>query len=390
MNKNKDYLKISSFVIFTFFICALIYKVVFQQTVVNNFFSNILGLFSPLIIGIAIAYFLNPVMVYIEEKIIAKIYGEKKKWHKHASRITAVITTYILLFGLITLILNIVMPQISKSLTEIRDSIPYYYDSLYTLFSNMSIKVGENKLIINTDALNSFLKDNLPRTPEQIGNIFSKYLDNIVSFTGSVVNGVAKLFVGLVIALYLLINKEVHLAYLRKILITALPIDFAKTFFKKAKESNDIFLNFITGKLLDSFIIGVLCFIILIIFKIPYPTLISMIVFITNMIPFFGPLIGGAIGVVFLIAAYPFKAITFLIIILILQQFDGNFLGPKILGDSTGLTPIYVIFAVTIFGGIFGILGMFLGVPIFAVIKNIFDGFIEDKYNKKMNDTNNN
>ncbi len=384
MKRNKNYFKISIFVIFTFFACAVIYKVIFDHSVVGDFINQILSLFSPLLIGIAIAYFLNPIVEYIDKKIISKIFGKGKKASEKGSRIISVIIACILLIAVFTLFLNIIIPQVSKSLVEIKESIPYYYDSIYKLMTNIDIKVGDKAFIVNANSIDEFLKKNIPTSPEQIGSLFNRYFTQVLTFTGSLVNGLLKTIFGFVIAIYILINKKMHIEYLRKIFITILPAKSSPSFFKKVKESNEIFLSFITGKLLDSFIIGVICFVLLIILNIPFALLISLIVFITNMIPFFGPFIGGAIGTIFLIAAYPYKALYFIVLILALQQFDGNILGPKILGDSTGLSPLYVIFSVIIFGSLMGIIGMFLGVPIFAVLKNIFDSYIDEKYQKKI------
>ncbi len=384
MNRNKNYFKISIFVIFTFFACAIVYKILFEYSDVGGFVSKTLSLFSPLIIGIAIAYFLNPIVEYINKSFVTKLFSNTKKVGENGSRLISVFITCILVLAVFALFLNIVIPQVSKSLIEIKESIPYYYDSIYKLLTNIDIKVGEKALIINADSIDEFLKKNIPTTPDQIGALFNKYFTQVITFTGSLVNGLLKTIFGFIIAIYILINKKLHLAYIKKIFITLLPTNSAPSFFKKAKESNEIFLNFITGKILDSFIIGIICFILLLILKIPFALLISLIVFITNMIPFFGPFIGGTIGAIFLIAAYPYKALTFIVLILALQQFDGNILGPKILGDSTGLSPLYVIFSVIIFGGLMGVVGMFLGVPIFAVLKNIFDSYIDEKYNKKI------
>jgi predicted PurR-regulated permease PerM len=149
------------------------------------------------------------------------------------------------------------------------------------------------------------------------------------------------------------------------------------------KESANIFIGFILGKALDSLIIGIICFVLMMIFQFPYAVLISVIVGITNMIPYFGPYFGGAIGFLFVLINSPIKALFFVLLILVIQQFDGLYLGPKILGNSTGLSPLWVIFAITVGGSLFGVLGMFLGVPCVAVISYILNRIISHLLNKK-------
>ncbi len=385
MSKSKQYFKISLYAIFTFFACTIIYKILFDHTGIDQFFTKLGSIFSPLIIGIVIAYFVNPIVGFIESKLISKLKPFKKGTHTKAVRRLSVFLTFILLISLIYFLLNSVIPQISKSLVEIKNAIPYYYESLSSLITNFEIKIGSDSFTLDVKSIDKFFQENLPTTPEKISTIVDRYFADVLSITGSIVSGLFQFIIGIFIAVYLLVNKEYHLDYIKKILITLLPKNSSKSFFEMTKESNEIFLRFISGKILDSIIIGFMCFFILLILKIPYATLISLIVFITNMIPFFGPLIGGVIGAIFLIATYPAKAIIFIIVILILQQFDGNYLGPKILGDWTGLNPLYVLLAVIIFGGIFGLVGMFLGVPLLAVIKNIFDKFIDKKYERKIN-----
>ncbi len=382
MNKSKRYLKISLYAIFTFFACTLIYKLLFDQTVIGNYMDKISSVFSPLFIGIIIAYFVNPIVNFFEEKAIPKIKLLKNMSQKAVRRLSVLIT-FILIITVIYFILNSVIPQISKSMLEIKTAIPHYYDSLSKLITSFELKLGNDT--IDGKSIDHFLQKNIPTTPEQISAIVNRYFTDVLSITGSIVNGFVKFFVGVFIAVYLLVNKDFHIEYLKKIFITLLPANSSENFFQNTRESNEIFLSFISGKILDSAIIGIMCFIALLILKIPYAMLISLIVFITNMIPFFGPFIGGIIGAIFLIATYPVKAIYFIILILVLQQFDGNYLGPKILGDSTGLSPLYVLLAVIIFGGFFGVIGMFLGVPILAVIKNIFDKYIDKKYERKVN-----
>ena len=189
--------------------------------------------------------------------------------------------------------------------------------------------------------------------------------------------------IGVIVSVYILFGKETFINQSKKAAYAIFPAERANLLIHIAVKTNEIFGGFIIGKMIDSIIIGILCFIGTSILKMPYAMLVSVIVGVTNVIPFFGPYIGAIPSAVLIALADPMKGIYFLIFILLLQQFDGNFLGPKILGNSTGLTGFWVIFAITVFGGLFGILGMIVGVPIFAVIyaaiKAVVNTFLRKK-----------
>jgi predicted PurR-regulated permease PerM len=181
----------------------------------------------------------------------------------------------------------------------------------------------------------------------------------------------------------MLLDKEIMLKGIKKFIYATLDKPKAKSLIDTLKESNAIFSGFIIGKLIDSLIIGVLCFIFTSILKLPYAMIISIVVGITNMIPYFGPFIGAVPGGLLLLMISPAYCVKFIILIFILQQFDGLILGPKILGNSTGLRPFWIIFAITVGGWVGGVLGMFLGVPFVAVIANLVDKFINKQLTKK-------
>ena len=225
-----------------------------------------------------------------------------------------------------------------------------------------------------------------PKLMDFANNILPKLGDWSVKVKDSamvIVVAIKDFIIGFIVALYLLISKETFVAQARKITYALFPNNVSKSILKVSAKANRTLSGFLSGKLLDSFIIGVICFIAMTIMQMDFVALISVIIGITNMIPFFGPFFGAIPSALLLLMAAPKQVIPFIIFIIVLQQFDGNILGPKIIGDSTGLTPFWVMFAIFVGGGLFGFAGMLLGVPVFAVLYALFSEFIADLLRKK-------
>ena len=225
-----------------------------------------------------------------------------------------------------------------------------------------------------------FLLENLF---SQFFDILSKSLYGIINATINITTAVINVFVGVMIAIYLWSSKEVFFAQSKKISYSFLSKTFVDKCIDLLHEADAVFGGFISGKIIDSAIIGVICYVGMLALNIPYPLLIGVIVGVTNVIPYFGPFIGAIPSILLLLFINPVKALVFAIFILILQQIDGNIIGPKILGDSTGLSAFWVIFAVTVFGGLFGFLGMLLGVPLFAILYTIIRRAVNARLTQK-------
>jgi predicted PurR-regulated permease PerM len=215
----------------------------------------------------------------------------------------------------------------------------------------------------------------LPYFEELISRTSTSLVGSIITIFKSLLNFI----IGIIISIYLLVDKERFIAQAKKVLYAFLTRERANNFINNLRYSDKIFGGFISGKIIDSLIIGVLCYIGMLVLRLPYSVLIAVLVGITNIIPYFGPFIGAIPSAFFILMIDPKKCLVFVIFILILQQFDGNILGPKILGDSTGLNSFWVIFSITVFSGLFGILGMFIGVPVFAVIYAAFKTLINKR-----------
>lgn len=234
----------------------------------------------------------------------------------------------------------------------------------------------------NKPELEELFLDNYDEISDYITNyINSGNIPSIDSILGNISNGVITFFkaiynivLGYIVAIYLLLGKEKFIAQGKKLLYTIFKPDKAYIILDNLRYTDKIFGGFLLGKIIDSLIIGIICFAFMLLFDMPYALLLSVIVGITNIIPYFGPIIGAVPCAFLVLLVSPSKCLTFIIFIVILQQFDGNVLGPKILGNKTGLQSFWVLFSIIVFGGLFGFLGMLFGVPLFAIIYSFFNG----------------
>lgn len=227
----------------------------------------------------------------------------------------------------------------------------------------------------------------ITRNFNEMSNYIIKLATNLLPVLGSAVTAIASsvwnIILGLIISIYLLIDKEKFFGISKKITYAIFSTTRAERILELTRRSNSTFGKFLSGKILDSTIIGILTFIILTVFKIPYTLLISFIVAVTNIIPFFGPFIGAIPSVIIILFVSPIKALWFLLIIFIIQQIDGNIIGPKILGDSIGISAFWILFSIMIAGKFLGFVGMVIGVPLFAVIYSVVKENVEAKLEKK-------
>ncbi len=382
---NVKYTTVSIYTIVTFVICILLYKTINNWSESVDFVASVIGIFKPVIFSLIFAYFFSPMVNFTERKWIKKWrIGSRKLKNQTIIRLSGILISYTIILGIIVVMLAVIVPQLVRSFSDIANNLPDYADRLMNYLENSSMQLGNTRYYLDYSLLTAYINDNLPQTIDQFTAIVSNMAPSLISFLKATASAVWNVLFGFVISIYLVFNKEKAVKSMHKFILAMFKQKNAVALLRTMRESNRIFSRFFIGKAIDSLIIGIMCFIILVIVGIPYAMLLSVIVAVTNMIPYFGPLIGGAIGILFLILASPLQALWFTIIILALQQFDGNVLGPFILGDRTGLTPFWVIFAIIVFGGIWGILGMFIGVPCFAVIKNILDKQVEKRYRNRL------
>ncbi len=354
---------------------------------VLGFIGMILSILTPIILGFAFAYLLNPILVFLENKCFKKLLSKYLDKHENSRlpRVLGITATILLALLIIVGLLSIILPQLIASTRGLIGSLPEYLNST-KLWADRFLAENEwlgpffgNSFDSLISSAQSYLESATPIINEAIGNVTGFVIDSAIG----VVNALTNFFLGLVVSIYVMFSKEKFAAQTKKILYAIFPRSYTNRVLRISRSSHKVFGGFISGKLLDSFIIGVLTFIVLAIVKMPYAVLVSVIIGVTNIIPFFGPIIGAVPCALIILFEDPWKAVLFVIIIIIIQQIDGNLIGPKILGDSTGLSAFWVIFAILLGGGLFGFLGMLLGVPTFAVIYSLIKAFIEERLKKK-------
>ncbi len=271
-----------------------------------------------------------------------------------------------------------IIPQLYISIVQLVGEIEGYYQELAKLVDGLLADYPELIPVINkmlgtaADSLQDFVN-------ESILPIISGYMSQIASGVISVVIGIKDILLGLIIAIYVMLYQQRLLYACKRLVAVFFSPKTANRIFTLTRKADNIFSGFISGKILDSVIIGILCFILMSIFGIPYSVLISVIVCVTNVIPFFGPFFGAIPSILLLLLIDPLQAVYFAILILLLQQFDGNVLGPMILGDSTGLNPFWVVIVILAGGSWFGFAGMVLGLPTFAFFYSIFKEYVLKK-----------
>lgn len=375
---NRKYTTIAVYAVLVVIASLVCYNVLYNFTSYKAAFRQLIGILLPVIYGFSIAFVLNPVERFFEKKIWGRISREKlsPKWNKGLS----VFSTYIVAFLVIGIFLSVVIPQVTASIAGIVSNLSDYLgrvtgwlNSLFEmlpkeeLFQKTLKKINESAQAI-LEAFYSWLSASLPM---------------VLNATKNLTTGLTNLILGVIISIYFLFGKERFLAQIKKALYALFPEDFVKRLVDVTHTSNRIFSGFISGKLLDSLIIGILCFVGMSLFRMPMAMLVSVIVGVTNVIPYFGPIIGAVPSALIVFLIDPIKALWFVFFVICLQQFDGNILGPRILGDSIGMPAFWVIFSILLFGGYFGVFGMFVGVPTFAVIYSIFKIWMEGRLERK-------
>lgn len=357
----KDILKIITYTVILIF---LLFNIELTMIIIKKVFSLIL----PFIVGIAIAFILNVLLVKIEKKY-KKIFKKKK-----ANRIICLIITFSILVLVIFLVYKLVVPQVISSIEIISNNVNKYINTINKYLndigiSNDNIKEISNYVVSSKDEILNHINISNTEAISFVLDIATSLLGLIVNFT-----------IGIVFAIYLLLQKEKLLMQTKRTLNAYLSKDKVNTITDIAKLSNKVFSNFIGGQLTEAIILGLLCFIGMVILKIPYATIISVIITITALIPMVGALIGTVVGVLFILVTQPIKTISFVIYIIILQQIEGNFIYPKVVGKTVGLPGIWVVVAITIGGSILGLLGMILSVPIASIIYSL----ITNNVNKRL------
>lgn len=372
----KKYAQIAFVAFVTFCCCILFFFFIYRYNGFASYWQKLMGILQPIIMGFVIAYLTNPIMMFLEKHLLTflrpRMKSEKKA--KKTARTLGTVGALLFFVLMIFLLLDMMIPELIKSVQNLVTSLPKEANDFVAWIQD--VLSGDSKLaellgtgvFSMTDYVENLIQGEfLP----MVNKYFSSITTGVITITTGVF-GVLRVFfnfvVGLVIAIYLLLGKETFIGQGKKMVYTLFSPKQGNRVIHVVRVTDKMFGGFISGKILDSAIIGVICYIGLVIMGIPYSLLVAVIVGVTNVVPFFGPYVGAAPSFVLIALAEPVKGLYFLIFIVVLQQIDGNIIGPKILGESTGLSSFWVVFAILVGGGLFGFLGMLLGVPAFAVI----------------------
>ena len=373
-NKNYNYFKIF-LAVFAAITCSIIVYFLFSKiSYITAFFEKIIKILTPVFIGVLFAYLFNPIVSKIEAYFNKK---EKIKNKNKLGRVLGIIITYFVIIVLLLILIRFFVPSVIDSINVMIQNIPKYLENIFNFLKVLCEKynISPNFIESYRNDINELIKDSVVPNIDVIVN-------NLTTGITSVIKWVINIIVSIIISIYLIYDKELFASGIDRILKAFCPkkvydeiVDISKYIYK-------VFGGFLIAKLIDSLIIGVLTFIVLSIFNIPYALIISLIVGVTNIIPFFGPFIGAIPSGFLLLMIDPTKAIEFGVIILIIQQFDGNVLGPKLIGNKIGIKSFWVLFAILLFGGLYGFMGMILAVPLFACIYELSKSTLKKKEQK--------
>ena len=346
-------------------VCAvlLVYDVVFRDSIVMNYAGVLADILAPVLYGAAMAYLLAPVVNWFERIILRRRGRTPSKWRRAIS----VALTWVVVLALLYALFSVLLPELYASVIQLANNAQNYYNKVYSWVIHL-LENNPEFAAKATEVINEYYTDALQWLRE---NLAPRLQTAVLAVTGGILGVfvfLKNLLLGVIISIYLLAGKESFAAGGCKLCYTILPEEKAALFVRGVKATDRIFSGFVRGKLLDSLIIGVLCFFFSSLFEFPYAPLVSVVVGVTNIIPFFGPFLGAIPSAFLILLDSPIKCLYFILFVLALQQFDGNILGPRILGDSTGISGFWVMVAILVGGGLWGVAGMFLGVPIFACL----------------------
>lgn len=358
--------------------CAIIlYWGLNNLSTLGKLLGSFFSLFSPLLIGVGIAYVMNLLLKAIERLWDMALKKAPELWRVKLKRPICLTATMLLFLGIIFAIFFILIPRLEEAGSTLIANVPGYITQIQNWWESLVDFAAEHgvtlpELSMNVEDATKFISKILS---SDSGNVVNTTIDITTSILGALVN----ILLALVFSVYMLAQKETLISQSRRLLLAALPRKAGQRTMHILKLTNNAFSSFVTGQVTEAFILGSLCCIGMLILRLPYALPVSVIISFTSLIPIFGAWIGAATGAFLIVFVSPIKALTFLIFLLILQQVEGNLIYPKVVGKSVGLPGLWVLAAVTIGGGIFGMLGMLLGVPICSVIYALVQDFIRSQ-----------
>lgn len=362
----------------------LFYFALLRLTNVSYTFGKIFSVLKPVIYGAVIAYLLNPLVKKVDVYLVPQLkkYVKKENKAEKISRGIGIFAALVFLISLIVVLCNLLLPELFMTIRNTIFILPGQLNDLMNRVNEIQFHDTTTSNILKTvieegsAMLQTWLREDLL---SDVNEWMSNFTVDVINFFGEIFD----MLIGIMISVYILYSKELFARQSKKMVYAMLKPNHANMVLHLTTKSNEIFGKFVIGKIIDSAIIGVLCFIGVSILNMPYTVLVSVIVGVTNVIPFFGPYIGAIPCTILILLSDPIKGVYFVLFILVLQQLDGNILGPKILGDSTGLSAFWVIVAILVGGGLFGFVGMVMGVPTFAVLYYIAQMLVNNRLEHK-------
>ena len=365
--KFKKNLLLGTYLIILYFLLLNIKSVIYT-------FNSVLGILSPFIMAFAIAFVLNLPMKFFEDKVFNFLDKEKSSFVRGLKRPLSILSTFVTVIGLIVALVLFVVPQLISSVSTLLDAVPGYMDS-FEKFLNNYISSAE----ILQNIYNTFV-NTWQEILKFLANFLSTSLAGILTTTVSITSGLVNFVLSLVLAIYMLSSKETLIHHIKKFLYAFINNNIVEKTLRVGRLANATFAKFITGQCIEAVILGALCFLGMTILQMPYSLLISVLIGVTALIPVFGAFIGTVPAVFLILIINPIQALWFIVFILCLQQFEGNIIYPRVVGNSIGLPAIWVMLAMLVGGSTLGLIGMLIGIPSFSVAYQL----IKEVTNKRL------
>lgn len=355
----------------------ILYFIVNNLSTFLEYVNKGLKVLTPLIIGMVLAFIVNLFLRFYEKEVYSNIFKKGKEKAEKLKRPVCVILSYLTFAGIIFIIVKFISPRIAESVSTLTSNVPVYINSISEFLYNLTLEYQF------TEELWNKVMENFGLIISNTSQFLNTALPKIFDVTKTITSSVFDLFIGIVFSVYILLSKEKLVKIIKKILHVHLKGNVANSVTDVFYHANKIFRSFVGGQLTEAVILGVLCYIGMIIFKMPYAPLVSVIIGLTSIIPVIGPFIGTVPCAVLILLETPLMAIWFILFVVVLQQVEGNIIYPRVVGSAIGLSGFFVLLAVTVGGGLFGIAGILLGVPLMAVVYSLYGGYV----NNKLNDT---
>lgn len=352
------------------------YWAINNLTTVGNIFSTILNILFPFVLGGALAFILNIPMTFFEKKLLKT--KKKKQRNKKLVRIISIVFAIIVIVLVLGLIIRLIVPELIDIVKLLITNIPYYVDEITKLIEQYASEIPDFNAMVQEQNID------LEKIANEIINQIPTLVTSSISIVSSLVSGVVTTFIAIVFAVYILMDKEKLKTQTSKLLYAYLKKETADKIVSVGRVSKDTFKSFFTVQCLEATILGTLCIIGMLILRIPYAIPIGVLIGVTALIPVVGAFIGVIVGAILIVAVDPFKVITFVIFVLILQQVEGNLIYPRVVGNSIGLPGMWVLLGVSVGGSLGGIVGMLLGVPLVCIIYTLLRKDVNKKLEKKI------